>query len=118
MYGKDMRLTIETVIRAVFMLSGVFLLIDGVRGVNAQAYWSVFVNVIFILIAVYFVAIYPRRKLYLNQDLTLIMMVFFVGLAMRSLIIAEYMTFFIASGMLALFTLTIISRRKNPYQLN
>lgn len=78
--------SISVVFKTLLFIAVCVLAYEGVTHFQTQSYWELFVNGIFMLIGLYILFLYEKRKLMLNQDLIKILILFFMGLMYRSFI--------------------------------
>jgi len=111
------RKLIKYALKAVFIVSIGVLLIESATLFQSQNYWRLFVNAIFVFIACYMLFWYESRKLQLNQDLIKILLVFFIGLFVRSLVLNQILDIVIASVMIVGFVAYLGTSLQNRHRL-
>ena len=101
-----------------FYLAGlVFLLIDIIQSFQLNAWWEIIKDFIFILIILYMVFIYPKRKLYLTDDMSIILFLYFSLYGVKSYLDAYWVGLFVS----LVYVFGIISyklyRKKRKYSV-
>lgn len=96
----------------------IFLVYDSYLSYLNLAYWELFKNAVFMGILAYMVWIYPKRKLYLNEDLMGILWIYFGAFSIKSYLETSYLEMLVG----IIYTLGYIAyklyRRKRKYSFN
>ena len=71
----------------------VFLLSSAYQDFQSSNFWSLFMDVEFIGIAVYMIWFYPKRKLKLNADLLILLLFHFSVFTLSSLFLQQWLRF-------------------------
>lgn len=106
-----------TWIKLIFLIAAGMLAIESSQLLQQGQYWSLFVNGIFIAIALYMNFIYPHRKTWLNHDLIIILLVFFTGSLMRSILESNLWMGVVSVGLWIAFAAYLRNRHTQPYAL-
>ncbi len=109
--------SISVVLKMLLFIAVCMLAYEGVTQFQTQSYWEMFVNGIFMLIGLYVLFLYEKRKLMLNQDLIKILFVFFMGLLYRSLTQPSLFESLIAMIMLGGFATYLLIHRRHKHMI-
>jgi hypothetical protein len=107
-----------TWIKFIFLIAAGLLAVESSQLLQQGRFWSLFVNGIFILIALYMNFIYPRRQTWLNHDLMVILLIFFSGSLIRSILAPNLWMGVISLVLWIGFSTYLRTRHTHPYALN
>ena len=111
-------MTSKNISRLLYGFGFIFLVYDSYVSYVNLAYWELFKNAVFMGILVYMVWIYPKRKLYLNEDLMGILWIYFSAFSIKSYFESSYLEMLVG----IIYTLGYIAyklyRRKHKYSFN
>lgn len=96
----------------------VFLVYDSYLSYLNLAYWELFKNAVFMGILAYMVFIYPKRKLYLNEDLMGILWIYFSAFTVKSFLEKSYLEMLVGIGYTLGYIAYKLYRRKRKYSFN
>ncbi len=99
-----------------FYYAGLTLLVfDIYKAFQVNAFWDIFKNLIFIVIVLYMIFIYPKRRLNLTEDIFSILFIYFLAYGIRSVMNAYYIGIIVS----IIYTVGIIAykvyRKKHKY---
>lgn len=98
-----------------YIVGAFFLGSNSLDNIANAEYWELFKNGVFFLMIAYMIWIYPKRKLYLNEDMMTILFIYFGALGIKSAFTQEYLS--LAVGLL--YTVGFIAykryRKKHKY---
>lgn len=100
---------------ALYIMGALFLSTNSYDNFVNANYWELYKNGVFYLIVAYMVWIYPKRKLYLNEDMMSILFIYFGALVIKSALTQEYLS--LAVGVLYTFGFIAykVYRKKHKY---
>jgi len=99
-----------------YCLGLVFLAYDVYYDLIQMDYWSLFVNVLFVVMVIYMVFVYPKRKLYLTEDMMIFLFIYFSVLWFKSLWVKDAIKVIISSIYITGFIAYKVYQKKTKYR--
>jgi hypothetical protein len=99
-------------------LGFIFLIYDSYQSWLNHAYWELFKNAVFMAILFYMVWIYPKRKLYLNEDLMSILWIYFGAFTIKSYVERQYLEMIVGIAYTIGYIAYKLYRKKRKYSFN
>lgn len=98
-----------------YFIGFIFLSYDAYYDLLQQDYWSLFVNLLFLGMVLYMLTIYPKRKLFLNEDMMVFLLIYFSVLLFKSIFIQDYFKVLVSIVFLSGFIAYKLYRKKRKY---
>jgi len=106
----------KNLIRAIYGLSLLFLLNSVRLDFIAKDVWNGLVDFEFIVFVIYMIWIYPKRKLKLNDDLMVFLLVYFSGYAIRNIVIQDWFKLVISVAFVLGYGSYRVYQKKHKYR--
>lgn len=100
-----------------YSLGALFLSFDTYQAFITTEYWDVFKNVVFFFILIYMVFIYPKRKLYLTEDMLSLLWIYFSVFTLKSFLQRNWLEMSVGILYTLGFVAYKIYRRKRKYPI-
>lgn len=105
----------NTLVLLIYGLGILFLLNSAITDWTNKAYWALFMDLEFIGFAGYMIFLYPKRKLKLNHDLLLLLMIHFLVYALMNALAQNWLLAALGAAISLGVLQFILYRKKHKY---
>lgn len=105
----------NTLVLIIYGLGILFLLNSAITDLINKAYWALFMDLEFIGFAGYMVFLYPKRKLKLNQDLLILLMIHFFVYALVNVLAQNWLMAALGAAISIGVMQVVLYRKKHKY---
>lgn len=105
----------NTLVLIIYGLGILFLINSAVTDLFNKAYWALFMDLEFIGFAGYMIFLYPKRKLKLNQDLLILLMIHFFAYAIVNALAQNWLLAALGAAISLGVLQFVLARKKHKY---